>query len=187
MARLDEDFRGVDFRLTGLPDNDFEHCSFINCNLAGLVLSEVQFLDCEFHQCDLANVQVRETGLKSIQFTDSQLVGVAFDMCSPLLFQVNFERCVLDHSIFHQMKLEHTSFRRCRLDGVDFTEAQLKGANFENAALEGAQFEGADLRSANFSEAKHLAIDPNTVKLKGARFDQEGMLALLSKFGVKLV
>ncbi|HRQ84407.1 MAG TPA: pentapeptide repeat-containing protein, partial [Flavobacteriales bacterium] len=117
---------------------------------------------------------------------DCKLLGVDFSVCKEMLFRVSFDRCMLDHAVFHKRKMDGTRFLQCSLKGVDFENAHLNKAIFDQCNLEGAVFAGSQLQQADLSTACNIYLDPERNKLKGAKFSVEGALALLAKYGVEI-
>ena len=62
----------------------------------------------------------------------------------------------------------------------------LSAASFVGSDLSGAVFDRTILEKADFREALHYRIDPETNKVKGARFDLEGLPGLLGKWGIRI-
>jgi hypothetical protein len=52
--------------------------------------------------------------------------------------------------------------------------------------LTGAVFDRTGLEKADFREALNFRIDPETNRIKGARFDLDGLPGLLVKWGIKV-
>lgn len=180
-------FQQEDFRVGPLPYSELENCRFVNCQFAGADLSELVFEECRFEGCDLSNAQIRATAFKSVHFKDCKLLGLQFDTCHQFLLAFSFEACVLDFSVFYQLKLKGTRFVGCKLKEVDFTQADLPDALFQDCDLSGAVFdqtglEGADLRSAN-----QFTIDPLRNRLKKAIFSRSNLEGLLTSFHLKIV
>jgi len=69
---------------------------------------------------------------------------------------------------------------------VDFSQANLSGANFLGSDLSRTVFDRTNLEKADFREALHYRIDPEINKVKGARFDLEGLPGLLGKWGIRV-
>lgn len=69
---------------------------------------------------------------------------------------------------------------------VDFSQADLSGASFLGSELSGAVFDQTNLEKADFREAENYRIDPESNRIKIARFDLEGLPGLLGKYGIKI-
>jgi uncharacterized protein YjbI with pentapeptide repeats len=69
---------------------------------------------------------------------------------------------------------------------VDFSQADLSGASFMGSDMSGTVFDRSNLEKADFREAVNYQIDPEINKVKGAKFDLEGLPGLLGKWGIKV-
>ncbi|WP_425542813.1 pentapeptide repeat-containing protein [Algoriphagus jejuensis] len=69
---------------------------------------------------------------------------------------------------------------------TDFSQADLSGSNFSGSELSGTVFDQTNLEKADFREAVNYRIDPERNKIKGARFDLEGLPGLLGKWGIRV-
>ena len=69
---------------------------------------------------------------------------------------------------------------------VDFSQADLSGAEFQGSDLSGVVFDRTNLEKTDFREAQNYRLDPETNRVKGARFDLEGLPGLLGRYGIKI-
>jgi uncharacterized protein YjbI with pentapeptide repeats len=69
---------------------------------------------------------------------------------------------------------------------VDFTQSDLSGADFQGSDLSGVVFSQTNLEKADFRQSQGFRIDPELNRLKGARFDLDGLPGLLDKYGIKI-
>jgi uncharacterized protein YjbI with pentapeptide repeats len=65
-------------------------------------------------------------------------------------------------------------------------EADLMGADFQGSDLNGAIFENTILEKADFRHAKNFIIDPETNRIKKAKFALDGLPGLLQKYGIEV-
>lgn len=175
----DRSFSGIDFSEIRLSTGDYENCHFKNCLLAGINLSGSGFTGCTFEQCDLSNVRLGNTALREVSFRNCKLLGLHFEDCNPFLFSAGFESCHLDLSSFYGRSLKGTIFSDCSLREVDFVEADLAGAVFDRSELTGAVFEHSVLEKADFRSARGYMINPQSNRLRGAKFSMDGLPGLL--------
>lgn len=68
---------------------------------------------------------------------------------------------------------------------ADFTLADLGSANFQGSDLRGAVFSRTVLEKTDFRNAQGFRLDPELNRIKGARFDLNGLPGLLGKYGIK--
>ena len=118
--------------------------------------------------------------LQNDRFVGCKMVGVNFSGCEKFLFEVSFNSCVLDFSIFQSLNLLKTRFIDCKISNADFTDANLADANLEKSNLSETVFENTNLMGADFSTATNFSIDPNKNNLRGAKFSPEGLPGLLT-------
>ncbi|MEN0050801.1 MAG: pentapeptide repeat-containing protein [Bacteroidota bacterium] len=173
-----------DFTTSPLPKGEYEYCIFKNCNFAEADLSKIRFIDAEFLDCDFSNAKVHHTSLQDVRFKDCKLLGIQFDSCDAFNFSVNFEHCLLNHSVFYRMKLNRTSFHDCQLHHVDFAEADLSNSKLTKCDLLNATFDYTNLEQADLRGATQYSIDPEKNRLKGAKFSLLEVVRLLEKYGL---
>ncbi|MDA0778120.1 MAG: pentapeptide repeat-containing protein [Bacteroidetes bacterium] len=166
--------------------NDYEECTFINCDFAELNLAEVAFFDCSFSGCNLTNVKIKHTAFKKAIFNDCKLMGIQFTDANRFLLELNFTNCILDYSSFYQLKLNKTCFLKCSLKDVDFVETDLSNASFDKSDLYAATFERTNLTNADFRTAINYNLDPSLNTVTGAKFSVLCLAGLLDKYKLKI-
>ncbi|MFT7121497.1 MAG: hypothetical protein ACJAZ9_001675 [Neolewinella sp.] len=176
----DETFNG----LTELASGEYDNCNFENCSLAGTDLSGLVFVDCTFSDCDLSNAKVNETAFKTVDFENCKLLGIHFDDSGKFLFAINFTGCRLELATFRDRDIRKCTFTECQLPETDFTGANLQGVNFNNCDLNRAIFERTDLRKADFTSAYNYRLSPEDNRIRGAKFSTNGLVGLLTEYGV---
>ena len=110
------------------------------------------------------------------------MLGLKFESCNEFALSFSFENCILNFSTFYKTKIKKTQFKNCQLQEVDFTETDLSGARFENCDLLRAFFSSTNLESANFRTAFNYVIDPESNRMKKAKFSLLGLSGLLEKY-----
>jgi fluoroquinolone resistance protein len=98
------------------------------------------------------------------------------------MFLFRFEGCILDYCVFTATKLKGTAFLKCSLKETDFTDADLSGSGFAGSDLSGAIFAGSNLETVDFREALNIAIDPDSNRMKKAKFKSAQLEGLLYKY-----
>lgn len=182
----DARFHGENWSGRAMQGATFEQCSFERCDLSRADLAKCRFIDCAFTACDLTMVKLRGAGLQDVRFEECKVLGVDFSACNPMLLQVTFDRCRLDHSVMVGMKLKGTRFDHCTMHGVDFSTTELEEAVFPGCDLLNAVFERTSLRKVDLTTATNFRINPSSNDLRGARFSVHGAIALLEPFGVEV-
>ena len=99
---------------------------------------------------------------------------------------VDFEGCLLDHSLFIDMDLTETHFVKCKGRHLDFEGADLTRADFREADLEGARFLRCDLTESNFVRAENYHINAAENTLHKTRFSLPEAIALLHSLDIIL-
>lgn len=185
----DKHFIKVDFTQKELGEmgNHFEDCHFEQCNFSKTPLNHLRFFDCMFVNCNLSLSHMDETVWQNVRFKDCKMMGLHFENCNSFGWDVKFEGCQLDHSSFYGMKLNKQAFLTCELKGVDFSSAILTGAIFSNCNMENGKLVGCDLQKADFSTAYNYSMDPELNKLGKAKFSQDGVSGLLTKYKIVIV
>lgn len=162
----------------------YEECRFIKCYGNRGDLSGITFRNCLFENCDLSLATVRSSLLQDVQFRGCKLLGVQFTECKGFLLQLDFEECMLKLALFSQLKLKNTRFKNCDLQEADFTEADLTGAIFEACDLLRTTFLKSNLEHADLRSAFNYSIDPETNRLKKARFLLSQVIGLLDRYDI---
>jgi fluoroquinolone resistance protein len=179
-------FEKEDFRQTPLAGIEYEECRFINCNFNTADLSGITFRKCRFENCDLSLAKVRNSSLQEVTFRGCKLLGVQFSECRTFLLQLEFEACMLKLALFCKLKLKNTRFKNCTLQEADFSEADLSGAEFEQCDLLLCTFMHTNLEKADFRSAFNYSINPETNRLRKARFSLAGVPGLLDQYDIEI-
>jgi len=169
-----------------LPAGDFEGCRFVHCDLGGADFSRINFTECVFEDCNLSGVKILQTTFNDVSFVRCKMLGLHFETASQHLFTLRFEHTTADLCSFYQCKMKKTVFRHCSLQEVDFTETVLTEALFDQCNLRGAKFEKTLLEKSDLRTAVNFTIDPETNKLKQARFSAPAVFALLDKYQLRI-
>jgi uncharacterized protein YjbI with pentapeptide repeats len=104
-----------------------------------------------------------------------------------MLFSVSFKNCLLQYCNFSELNMKNTSFSGSKLKENYFTNTNLSGADFSGVDLSGTIFHNCDLSKADFSNATQYNIDPQTNKIKKAKFSLPEVVGLLRGFDVTLI
>jgi fluoroquinolone resistance protein len=169
--------------LTDLPDRTLEGATFSQCTLLETNCRDAKFIDCTFIGSALSSVKIEGAVLQA-QFTECKIEGINFFTAKRELLSVSFERCLIRHSSFAELKLKKVQFTSCTLINVDFADADLTEADFSNSTFEDCVFRNTNLTKADFRGATGYAIDPAFNKVKGAIFNVPEVLGLLSSFDI---
>jgi len=179
-------YDGENFTSSPLEKGEYEFCVFKNCSFAATDLSEIRFIDIEFVDCDWSNANVHQSSFQEVKFKDCKLLGIQFDNCNDFGFAVSFESCVLNHSVFYQMKLNRSTFHNCQLHHVDFAEADLSNTTLSKCDLLNATFDRTNLEKTDLRGSVRFSIDPENNRLKGAKFSLSEVVRLLDKYGLEI-
>ena len=165
-----------------LRNREFYKCTFVMCDFTKSDLRGNDFEDCTFQDCNFSMTEIEGVGFRSAAFIGCKILGIDFTRCNKLMFSFRFENCILDYCTFFGTKLKKTHFIKCSLKEVDFGETDLTSSLFTNTDLMGAQFSNTVLEKADFSSATNFAIDPESNKLKKAKFSALQLEGLLYKY-----
>lgn len=175
---------GVNFGEGVVLEEEYESYLFQNCSFAGVKLSSTIFFQCEFVQCDFSMASVKKASFREVVFKECKLLGLRFDECDKLLLSFTFQQCILNFSSFFKLIIKKTVFKSCTLHEVDFSEADMTNAAFDECDLARATFDQSNLEGADLRTAYNFSIDPQSNRLKKARFSKEGLIGLLDKHNI---
>lgn len=175
-----------DFTQALFEKGEYENCFFNSCNFASLDLSDFRFTNCTFNGCNLSLAKLNKTALHDITFKDCKMLGLRFDTCHEFGLSFSFEGCQLNHSSFFKIKIKKTVFRNCQLEETDFAEADLTGAVFDNCNFAQAIFDITILEKADFKSSYNYSIDPETNRIRKAKFSMPAVAGLLDKYDIEI-
>lgn len=178
----DKQFARINYAEKALRNREFHRCSFIGCDFTKSDLRNISFVDCKFEHCNLTMANIDGVSFSNAAFSGCKLLGLNFTRCNSYLFSFQFENCMMEYAIFFGTKLKKTIFRECNLRHVDFSEADLSMSNFSDSDLYDAQFHHTNLERADFRTATNFSINPETNRMKQARFSALGLGGLLHKY-----
>lgn len=190
MIQLQEEgkaYKSEDFSKKVLDNSTFTHCTFNHCNFSECFLRNSKFCFCTFVDCNLSLIKIEGTRLQEVQFQECKIVGVEFFKCEKLFFSVCFKNCLLHYCNFSDLPMKNGRFHGSKLKENHFTNTCLIGADFSGVDLTGTIFHNCDLSKADFSTAVHYNIDPQTNKIKHAKFSLPEAIGLLRAFDVTIV
>ncbi len=72
------------------------------------------------------------------------------------------------------------------LRDVDFTQCDLAESVLDTCDLAGATFDGTNLEKAVLTTAYHYSIDPESNKIKKAKFALSGIPGLLHRYNIEV-
>lgn len=180
----DQVYQGLNVEDAPFHKGKYRYCEFYNCVFTEADIRDSEFIECIFDNCNLSNAKLGNTALKSVEFRECKLVGLRFDEIRAFLLEMSFDDCILDYSTFVEMELKRVRFLDCRMTAVDFSGAQMEGQQLDGCLLMDAIFDSTNLRGADFRLAKDYHIDPRKNVLSKAKFSRNGVLGLLSSFGI---
>lgn len=114
------------------------------------------------------------------------MLGLHFDTCSEFGLSFSFDSCQLNHSSFYKTKIKKTVFKNSQLQETDFVETDLTSAVFDNCNLQQAMFEQTTLEKADLRTSYNYSIDPETNRIKKAKFSFAGISGLLDKYDIEI-
>ena len=135
-----KNFSKINYTTHLFPKGEYEDCTFSTCDFSNTDLSKIKFTSCDFHLCNLSMAVNCNTAFKGIAFTNSKMLGLRFDLCSTMAFEIAVDDCILNHSSFYKLKLKNILFKSSHFKDIDFTECDLSGAIFDNCILQKSYF-----------------------------------------------
>ena len=182
----EKNYNKINFEQKPLKKGEYEKCEFVNCSFYNSDISEILFVDCKFTACNLSMVKVAGTTFNTVKFTGCKLLGIHFESCNDFGLSVNFENCMLNHSSFFRKKIRNTIFLSSQLVEVDFTETDLTGSVFSDCELTRTIFNNTIIENADLRTSFNFSIDPESNRIKKARFSFPGVAGLLDKYDIEI-
>ena len=121
-----------------------------------------------------------------VEFGEGFIVVPQFDQCNAFGLKMSFEKSILDHSTFYQVRLIKTTFKEVQLIEVDFTECDLTGSIFDTCDLTRSTFENTIIEKVDFRTSFNFTIDPEINRMKQAKFALIGVHRLLDKYDIQI-
>jgi fluoroquinolone resistance protein len=179
--------KSEDFSKQSLEGQIFTFCSFNSCNFSESILRNVKFCSCTFVNCNLSLPKLDGCRFQDTQFIECKVVGAEFFKCEKTFFSVSFNKCLLQYCNFSDLNMKKTSFKGSHLKENHFTNTLLNDVDFTDVDLSGTIFHNCDLCKADFSSATRYDIDPQTNKIKKAKFSLPEAVGLLRGFDITIV
>jgi len=177
-----ESFEKINWTSNKVRGGRFELCTFKNCDFQSVNFMDVVFEECTFHSCNFVGSFLSDVAFRKVDWIACKLTGISFEQVNKLGLEMSFDACVMDYAIFYQLNMPRTKFKNVSLIGADFTEADLKAATLQNSDLKKAIFKRTNLEKCDFRGAKHIQINLNENRVKGALFNRDQALELLQGF-----
>lgn len=179
--------KSENFSKKNLEGYCFNECIFESCDFSESDLRKTRFCTCTFVKCNFSLPILEGCRLQEVQFVDCKMVGTDFFKCEKTFFSVKFKNCIIEYCNFSELNMKNTSFSGSKVKEGYFTGTLLSGADFSDVELTGTTFHNCDLCKADFSKAIRYVIDPQTNKIKKAKFSLPEALGLLRAFDITLV
>jgi uncharacterized protein YjbI with pentapeptide repeats len=180
----DQEFEQIDFQAQPYTTGEYENCSFIKCNFAGVILDGSIFINCSFTDCDMSVVKVNQVVFRDAHFVGCKLIGILFDSCKEYGLDVSFNNCIIDNASFYGTKIKGMRFTKSSIKSVDFTNADLNTALFESCDLLHAKFDNSNLEKVDFTTSSNYAIDMDVNRIKKSKHSVQGAMGLLGKYDI---
>lgn len=179
--------KSEDFSKKSLEGHVFTSCSFNSCDFSESILRNAKFRSCTFVNCNLSLPKLDGCCFQDAQFIECKIVGAEFFKCEKIFFSVSFKKCMLLYCNFSNLNMKNTSFNESTLKESHFINTSLNGADFTDVDLSGTIFHNCDLCKADFSSSTRYDIDPQTNKIKKAKFSLPEAIGLLRCFDVTII
>lgn len=180
-------FSTINYAEQKLIGREFEQCNFKNIDFSNTKFQNCIFSDCVFEDCNLSLAQLLNVGLSNVKFKNCKLLGLDFTKVRDFSFSVTFDNCILDYASFIGKKLRNTIFKKCRILEANFQESDLTGSVFADCDLGRTLFGNTILNEVDFTSAYNFSIDPESNRMKKAKFTTSGLQGLLEKYNLIIV
>lgn len=187
MDKIEKIIKSESFSKKSLEGEDFQGCSFIGCDITESNLRNTKFCACTFTNCNLSIPKLEGCRFQDVKFIECKIVGADFFKCEKTFFSPSFKKCFLHYCNFSDLNMKNISIKDCKIHEVHFSHTLLNGAIFENTDLSGTIFHQCDLSQADFSTSSRYNIDPQTNKIKKAKFSLPEAIGLLQGFDILIV
>lgn len=184
MEYYDQLFDKTNYASISLDDALFEQCHFTGIDFTGTDLSGASFTDCVFQQCNLQMQPMNNILLGGVQFSNCKLNGIDFTHCNSFRFDVHFTGCLLDYTYFFEKNMKKAKLVDCSIRQAQFVQCDLSNALFQNCDLEQTMFDHNNLQGADFTTSVNLRLDPETNKIRKAKFSLYNLPGLLAKYDI---
>ena len=134
----------------------------------------------------MSMVNLMQASFKEVTFKTCKLLGLHFEHCHTFLMSFSFEGCNLKLASFYGLTLKNTSFKSCNLQEADFGEADFTGSKFMDCDLGQAVFENTNLEKVDLRTAFNFIIDPDNNRIKKAKFSNNSLAGLLTKYDIEI-
>jgi len=175
-----------DFTLNPLRKGEYENCTFIACDFSNSDLTDIIFSECTFVCCNLSLAKLTKTAFREIKFKECKMLGLRLENCSQFGLSFSIDDCNLTHASFYQTKLKKTTFKNSQFHEADFVECDLTGSIFDNCDFSRAIFENTIIETTDFRTSFNYSINPETNRIKKAKFSLSGILGLLYKYDIDI-
>lgn len=179
--------KAENFSKKSLENSVFNSYSFHSCDFSESNLRNAKFCSCLFANCNLSLPKLEGCRFQDVQFINCKIVGAEFFKCEKTFFSASFKKCLLLYCNFSDLNMKNTQFNGSKIQESHFTNAMLTGVDFADTDLSGTIFHNCDLCKADFSTAKRYSIDPQTNKIKKAKFSLPEAVGLLQGFDILIV
>lgn len=179
--------KSENFSRKNLDNWVFNYCSFISCDFSESILRNTKFCGCSLTNCNLCLPKLEGCRFQDVQFDECKIIGADFYKCDKTFFSPSFKKCLLQYCNFSDLFMKNTSFNGSKIQESHFTHTLLNGADFNDTDLSGTIFHNCDLCKSDFSSATKYTIDPQTNKIKKAKFSLPEAVGLLSGFDIIIV
>lgn len=172
-----EQFEGTLFVDLDLAEADnvgsvFNECTFRRARFNASTHHSAAFVNCTFVSCNFFDCR----------FTECKMVGSMFDGC-------DFDHMQVVAGDWAFVGMPGADLRRAAFTGARLREADLTGANCQRGSIRDVDLSGAWLHSADFSGCdlrgtELSALEPGTVRLKGAIITIDQTVAIAQALGL---
>jgi fluoroquinolone resistance protein len=187
----DETFQGLQLSSGKVSECVFSDCLFLKCHLADIDFENCSFHNCEFRDCDVSLSRVNNCSFIGTSFKSCKMIGInwtdAYWPRGRLLPTIQFEGCILNHSVFMGLILPKIKISKCVAREVDFTDVDMSEADCSDTDFSQSRFFNTNLSDANFCGATNYTIAPGSNNLKGAKFSLPEAMSLLYNLDIVLV
>lgn len=171
-----------DFKIHNL-EKVYSRCIFTECEFSDLHITDIIFDKCKFVGCNFSLTKFNCV-ISDSKFRECKMTGADFSEISKLSGNLQFEKSILDYSIFIETKLRNTLFIECNIKEAYFDKADITASTFDKCDLERTTFGGTNLEKVDFRTAYNYSIIPENCRLKKTVFSEFGLKGLVEHLNI---
>lgn len=182
----DAEFTGEVFEGIDAGNIGFVRCVFRNVTFGENYIKHLSFADCTFRNCDLSGLKLSDGSIHRSKFIECRGTGAVLD--NSAIMSVAFENCMLNYLTISGCKLNNLKFTKCELARMMLHScAKPKGLKITDSNLTQAEFVETPLYGIDLSTDDISGIRVPVEALRGAKISVMQTVQVCGLLGVEIV